>query len=72
MKYQEIAHLDGEKFRRLTGVKPSTFRKMLEILTMAHKAKVIYLPARRALAVRAAARLEKRITVIVFFKSNLI
>ena len=39
MKYQEIAHLDREKFRRLTGVKPSTFRKMLEILTTAHKAK---------------------------------
>jgi hypothetical protein len=39
MKYQKIAHLNGEKFRRLTGVKPSTFRKMLEILTAAHKAK---------------------------------
>jgi len=39
MKYQEIAHLDEEKFRRLTGVKPSTFRKMLEILTTAHKEK---------------------------------
>jgi len=39
MKYQEISHLDAEKFRRLTGVKPTTFRRMLEILTAAHRAK---------------------------------
>ena len=32
MKYEQIKELDEEKFRRLTGVKPSTFLKMRLIL----------------------------------------
>ena len=39
MKYEEISHLEGEKFRRLTGVKLTTFDKMLDILEAAHKKK---------------------------------
>jgi len=33
MKYQQIKDLDHEKFRRLTGIKRSTFNKMIKILT---------------------------------------
>lgn len=32
MKYEQIKSLEGEKFRRLTGVKKATFEKMAEIL----------------------------------------
>ena len=32
MKYKEIENLEEEKFRRLTGVKKATFRRMVEIL----------------------------------------
>ncbi|MDE5060895.1 MULTISPECIES: transposase family protein [Wolbachia] len=32
MKYKEIKELEGEKFRRLTGVKKATFERMVEIL----------------------------------------
>lgn len=32
MKYKQISKLDDEEFRRLTGVKRSTFKKMTEIL----------------------------------------
>lgn len=32
MKYEGIKELEDEKFRRLTGVKRSTFEKMVEIL----------------------------------------
>jgi hypothetical protein len=39
MKYAGIAELDGEKFRRLTGVKRTTFEKMLEILRESAKKK---------------------------------
>jgi hypothetical protein len=39
MKYSEILHLNNERFRRLTGIKKTTFEKMLEILTQAHKNK---------------------------------
>jgi len=39
MKHIEILHLDEEKFRRLTGIKKTTFKKMLEILEVAHKNK---------------------------------
>lgn len=39
MKYDQIKGLEEEKFRRLTGVKPSTFNKMLEILSQADKKK---------------------------------
>ncbi len=39
MKYEEIKSLEGEKFRRLTGVKASTFEKMLEILRESDEAK---------------------------------
>jgi hypothetical protein len=35
MKYPQIKELDEEKFRRLTGVKRSTFEKMITILTNA-------------------------------------
>ena len=36
MKYEQIEKLDGEEFRRLTGVNPTTFNRMLEILIEAH------------------------------------
>jgi hypothetical protein len=39
MKYIELSHFCDEKFRRLTGVKHSTFEKMLDILVSAHKIK---------------------------------
>jgi uncharacterized Fe-S cluster-containing radical SAM superfamily protein len=39
MRYDQIKGLEGEKFRRLTGVKRSTFTKMLEILREADQAK---------------------------------
>ena len=39
MKYDQIKGLQEEKFRRLTGVKPSTFHKMVEILEHADKQK---------------------------------
>jgi hypothetical protein len=32
MKFETVKELDNEKFRRLTGVKRSTFNKMVEIL----------------------------------------
>ena len=32
MKYEQIKSLEGEKFRRLTGVKKATFEKMVLIL----------------------------------------
>ena len=33
MKYDQIKDLEEEKFRRLTGIKRSTFNKMVDILT---------------------------------------
>lgn len=39
MKYEKIQHLKVEKFRRLTGVKPITFDKMVEILRQAYNLK---------------------------------
>ena len=39
MKYESIKELEGEKFRRLTGVKRSTFKKMIVILSEADKEK---------------------------------
>ncbi len=39
MKYKEIEKLEGEKFRRLTGVKKSTFKRMVEILDEEDKRK---------------------------------
>ena len=38
-KYQQLAGLSDEKFRRLTGVKRSTFSMMIEILSVADKEK---------------------------------
>jgi hypothetical protein len=35
MKYENAKDLDGEKFRRLTGVKKETFFKMIDTLTEA-------------------------------------
>jgi transposase len=32
MKYNQIEEFSDEQFRRLTGVKRSTFKKMVEIL----------------------------------------
>lgn len=32
MKFEKVKELDGEKFRRLTGVKRTTFDRMVEIL----------------------------------------
>ena len=31
MKYRQIERLDEEEFRRLTGVKPTTFNRMREL-----------------------------------------
>ncbi|MEA9445523.1 IS5 family transposase [Candidatus Fukatsuia symbiotica] len=39
MKYEQIKVLEEEKFRRLTGVKRSTFEKMIKILNEADKCK---------------------------------
>lgn len=39
MKFDKIADLDDERFRRLTGVKRTTFNKMLSILQEADKVK---------------------------------
>lgn len=39
MKYGNIQGLEDEKFRRLTGVKRTTFNKMLEILIVSDKEK---------------------------------
>lgn len=35
MKYAQVKGLEEEKFRRLTGVKPSTFQRMVKILKIA-------------------------------------
>jgi hypothetical protein len=37
MRYEKICRLPDAKFRRLTGVKPQTFSKMLEVLTYAER-----------------------------------
>ena len=34
MRYEKIQNLEGKEFRRLTGVKPETFKKMVEILSI--------------------------------------
>jgi hypothetical protein len=39
MKYTQIKDLEGEKFRRLTGVKRATFDKMIDILRRADQLK---------------------------------
>lgn len=39
MKFDKISGLDSERFRRLTGVKRTTFEKMVLILQKADKAK---------------------------------
>ena len=39
IKYTQIKDLKEEQFRRLTGVKRSTFEKMVDILKEAHKKK---------------------------------
>lgn len=41
MRYEQLAGLEGEKFRRLTGVKRSTFEKMVEILQPANAIKYV-------------------------------
>ena len=41
MKFEIIKNLDNEKFRRLTGVKKSTFNKMVLILEKAHNIKKV-------------------------------
>ena len=39
MRYEKLSNLSDEEFRRLTGVKPSTFKHMVEILKVAHSRK---------------------------------
>ncbi len=39
MKYKTVKELEEEKFRRLTGVKRSTFNKIVDILRKANKEK---------------------------------
>lgn len=39
MKQKQIKDLGGEEFRRLTGIKPETFEKMLKILSDADRKK---------------------------------
>ena len=39
MRFEKAKKLDKEKFRRLTGVKRSTFDQMISILLESHKAK---------------------------------
>jgi len=40
MKYENIAKYGNEQFRRITGVKRTTFEKMLEILRPRHEEKL--------------------------------
>jgi hypothetical protein len=42
MRYEGLKNLSSEEFRRLTGVKPSTFRDMVCILEASTKAKRWY------------------------------
>jgi hypothetical protein len=59
MQYEKIKRLPEGQFRRLTGVKPQTFAKMLEVLTYAErkirrrggKASEVALPDRLLMAV---------------------
>ena len=39
MKFDKVTGLDDERFRRLTGVKRTTFEMMVSILQKADKAK---------------------------------
>ena len=39
MKYEKIVNYSGSKFRRITGVKRSTFEKMVEILKKGYASK---------------------------------
>lgn len=39
MRYNQVKDLEGEKFRRLTEVKKTTFDKMLDILRQADESK---------------------------------
>lgn len=39
MKYQKVSSLNDEEFKRLTGVKRSTFQKMVEVVRDAHRIK---------------------------------
>jgi hypothetical protein len=39
MKYEKIAHYTESLFSRVTGVKRSTFKKMIEILAAAERKK---------------------------------
>ena len=41
MKYDQIEEFSDEQFRRLTGVKRSTFKKMIQILREAEQKKKI-------------------------------
>ena len=41
MKYEKIKNYKDEEFRRLSGVKRSTFKKMIEILEEAEKKKKV-------------------------------
>jgi hypothetical protein len=41
MKFEMVKDLDGEKFRRLTGVKRTTFERMTNILEEADRAKKV-------------------------------
>ncbi|QZA59115.1 hypothetical protein [Candidatus Rhabdochlamydia porcellionis] len=43
MKFEKAKDLDNEKFRRLTGVKRSTFDQMRLILEISHKEKKVRL-----------------------------
>jgi hypothetical protein len=37
MRYEKLRQLPEEPFRRLTGIKPKTFEKMVEVLTVAER-----------------------------------
>lgn len=39
MKFEKISQLNDEEFRRLTGIKRNTFKKMTEILVEAEAKK---------------------------------
>ena len=41
MKFETVKNLDDEKFRRLTGVKRSTFNKMIDILNQSIKSRKV-------------------------------
>ena len=54
MKFENLINLSGQQFRRITGVKRSTFDKMVEIVAVADKIKLEKLRDLRLLRINTA------------------